>query len=235
MNEPAILRRIRESLATELSESAAAQLLLEALARNGTRVPSDVTEVSEFVHGPLAALLSRRVPPELALRTLRELDELLASAAEPTQEHTVVDPIDDEGPSTDTVAVVSSAVPVLVASRTRALGERLLAALGADRIEVTTRTHALSIRDALEARPLVVVVDASDPPDITPEDLARLLDEAPFSTRATWATELTYGRRFVDACERAGKSCTGARVSDGLGPIADLVASRRQMRAREIA
>jgi hypothetical protein len=233
MNEPAILRRIRESLATEISEGAAASLLLEALAKHGTRVPMDVDEVSDFVHGPLAELLTRRVSPELALRILREIDVILESARIPTQEHTIVEEY-DEGPNTDTLTVVSSAVPVLIASRTAALGQRLVSTLGADRIEPTTRTHEASLREALEARPLLVVVDASDPPAISPEDLARLLDEAPFTVRAVWASELTYGRRFVEACERGGKPCVGARASDGLGPISDLVSSRRQMRAREI-
>jgi len=121
---------------------------------------------------------------------------------------------------------IGAPVPVLVVAASAGTASRLRVALGMDRVAAVTHGDLEGVERALAGAPLVAIVDASDVPPLSAEDLALALAETR-AVRAVLGVDLPYGRRFAEQCERAGHSYVGIRVADGLEPLLDLVASRR--------
>ncbi|MDQ3035159.1 MAG: hypothetical protein M3Y87_22325, partial [Myxococcota bacterium] len=88
-----------------------------------------------------------------------------------------------------------------------------------------------AVERALRAGVVVVIVDATDVPAITDDDLlAALAATSPSTVRVVWGSELPYGRRVVELVSRSERPCTGLRLSEGMEPILDLVLARRAPR-----
>lgn len=230
--EPAILGRIREALESALPPGQSALVLLDALARWGPRVPADVDELAAFAESALTEALGRRVDAARTLRVLRAVEEILATAAAPTQEHARPDgasrPAFADEAATDTLEIVAAPVPVVVIAGGRTLASRLAAALGPERVDVRTARDDASIARALGAGPLIAIVDGTDVPAISPEALfARLEASSPRATRIVWGSELPFGRRVSALAERSERPWSALRLADGMGSMLDLVLARR--------
>lgn len=231
--EPAILGRIREAVEAVVPPADAARVLLDALGRWGPRVPVDVEEVGAFVEGPLTAALGTRIDAARTLRILRSVDEILANAAAPTQQHRAPsDPApEDRAPfldeATATIARTDAGpVPVLVVAGGRALAARLRLAMGPERIASVSRHDRAGVLDAVRGEPLLVIVDGTDVPRLSPDELSAALLTSP-AHRIAWGSDTPYGRRFLELCDRDARACAAVRIADGMDVILDLIASRR--------
>lgn len=126
----------------------------------------------------------------------------------------------------DLALAIGAPVPVLVVAGGIGVASRLRVGLGMDRIAAVTRTDLEGVERALAGGPLVVVVDATDVPRVSAEDLVSALAPGR-AVHAVWGVDMPYGRRFVELCARAHRPCVGVRVADGIEPIFDLISSRR--------
>lgn len=226
MNEPAILGRIREILEASLAPREGARVLLEALARWGPRVPSDLDELTAFAAGPLRESLCARVDTARAMRVLGAIESVLDTASVPTQEHDI--PIVWEDESTHEVRALHEPVPLLVVASRGALADRLDLSLGPDVVDARTEGSPARLERWLGGAPAVVIVDASDPIGMPADALYARLVRLPASTTiVVWGSDLEYGYRLAALAEHGGRSLVTLRTGDGLESVLDVVLARR--------
>lgn len=228
----AIIERLRESLEEVVPRSVAASLLFGALARWGPRIPTDHAEVAAFVRGALRDELADRLKAQPLAPVMRALEEILATAAAPTADHEIPIEIDvpvtwREEKSTKAMRSIAGPVPVLVIAATTAFALRLKLALGDAVIDVETRAHLPEILRALGQAPALTVIDAKDPTPMAIEHLADTIVHATQTTTVVWGSDNAYGKRIIDAADARGVQLAGIATSEGIGPIFDLVTSRR--------
>lgn len=228
MSEPAILRAVREALEQELAREDATYVLASALGAWGPRVPVDVDEVRDFLGGPLASALGARLPASRALRVVRSLDALLDNAELTTAAHTIVDESPERGdsPTQETPVAIGEPVPVLVVAGGRGLTLRLAAQLR-DAALLEQRGDEAEITRVLARLPLVVLVDASDVPELSPERLLALVESrAPGALVVLYGQELPYGRHLLEAAMRRGRELSAITTAEGVEAVRDLIRAR---------
>jgi len=228
----AIIERLRETLDGLLPEAQAASILFAALARWGPRIPTDEIELAQFVRGALRDELSDRLEQKPLAPVLAELEAVLATAGAPTADHEI--PIDVEIEprwrdeiSTKAMRSIEGPVPVLVIAASTAFALRLRLALGEAMIDVEARADLAGVERALRSSPALTVIDARDPSGIPIDRLADVLAHATGTTTIVWGSDTPYGKRIVDASEGRGAAFAGLASTEGIGPIFDLVTSRR--------
>jgi hypothetical protein len=228
----AIVERLREKLEEALPRADAARALFAALARWGSRIPTDEVELTSFLRGPLKDELESRLQSVPLARLLRALEDIVSTAGAPTADHEI--PIEiEESPtwrdevSTKAIRSIAGPVPVLVIAMTGAFAIRLRAVLGEDVIDVESRGDREAVERALDSGPALAVVDALDVTAVPVDALADAIVHATKTKTIVWGSDLPYGRRVMDACDVRGFELSGVARDDGVGAILDLVISRR--------
>ena len=226
-----ILEKLRETLEEALPRTEAAAILFAALARWGPRIPGDDTEIAGFVRGALHDEVSARVPSRSLSPLLRALEDVLATAGAPTADHEI--PIEvDEAPrwrdevSTKAMRSIAGPVPVLVVAATTAFALRLRLALGEAMVDVEARNDLPGVERALKSSALTVI-DGRDPSVIPIERLADALVHATSTHVVVWGSDTAHGRKVAEATDARGMTVSGIASTEGIGPIFDLVTSRR--------
>jgi hypothetical protein len=214
------LQLVRDALERALAPAVATSVLFEALERSGRGTPTTREETIRLVRGSLAQILVER----LGTREGGELIKTLGAKIS-IDEEIRVDFEDFEDGSTAQMMAVARPVTVLVASAAPAFGERLLVVLGEDRVYPMTVTDEAGLRHAtFSAAPLVIVVDATKPPDVKPAALASVLRSLPKQTFAlVWSQESDYGRELK---QRLGKAALYLDRTEGIEPLLDVILSR---------
>ena len=219
--------RVRMELERAISANDAARAMLSALAAWGPRQPATAEEVTAFVDGPVRAALERLYSRDRAgvlVDAVRaELGAREAAADRPTPVHELDNRITGRIP-----LARQRPVPVLVVARTDTLAHRLQVLASTERATVAAHGDRVAIERALVGIPLVVVLDASDPPDVPAEALVAVLARAPQHVQwIVWGTGRTHGKELAMLAELAGRSIIALREQDGLGPMVDVILSRR--------
>jgi hypothetical protein len=126
------------------------------------------------------------------------------------------------------VRVVGDAVPVLVVSGSGSLVDELSGRLGAALVRAITVNDESGLRHyTFSMSPLLVVVDASEPPAIRAAELARALRGQPHSVLPVlWASDLPYGRDVAIHLREEDRVILLA-MTEGVEPLLDLIRSRR--------
>lgn len=173
---------MRETLEREVP-GVAASALFEALGRWGSRVPASFAEVVDLAHGPLRACLAARLGDERAAACVRALDKALRLAEMPTgQLAPVARAFDRE--TTKSLARVEGALVIAVITSGLAVPERIAAVLDPARVIIDAiRTP----EELARMRAHLALVDATDPIDCDPAQVASALTSAPLVL--VWGTE----------------------------------------------
>jgi hypothetical protein len=126
-------------------------------------------------------------------------------------------------------AIQAKAVAVMVVASGLILEKRLAAALGPVRISpFTVGILERFEREAHNRKPPVVILDATDFPPISAEDIAAAMSTLPGTTvKAIWGIDLPYGRSVSDTLKALGVTPTPFDRQEGLEPLLDVVRSRR--------
>jgi len=228
-----MLEKLRETLEDALPRTEAAAILFAALARWGPRIPGDDTEIAGFVRGALHDEVSARVPSRSLSPLLRALEDVLATAGAPTADHEIPIDVEVEEPprwreevSTKAMRSIEGPVPVLVVAATTAFALRLRLALGEAMVDVEARNDLPGVERALKSSALTVI-DGRDPSVIPIDRLADALVHATTTHVVVWGSDTAHGRKVVEATDARGMTVSGIASSEGIGPIFDLVTSRR--------
>ena len=178
-------------------------------------------------------MLATRLDPTLAVVLVERIEERLTPP--PEQLATLELPLEDFMPeeergddSTEPLIRLQAPVTVSVLSEGRGFAQRLLTALGDNRVE--PHAHADPRKWPTPEPPRVVVLDASDfPREGTPASLVEWSEGLPPATvRVLWAQELPYGKSFKRAVGGATHPWVTFSSSEGIAPLLDLIRSRRR-------
>ncbi len=213
---------VRECLEGALAPAVATGVLFDALDRFGA-VPADSEQVLAMVRGPLRELVGDRLGADGDAL----LEDIEAHLVELTGELEVEIDLDDADEAfTKQMASVPHPVVVLVVSAERSFADRLLAAIGDERVYPHTVSDEAAFRHAMfSMSPLIAVLDSVRPPEATPSTLAAALRGLPDQTLpVVWAADAELGQ---DLHGRLGHE----RVlffdrREGIEPLLDLVLSR---------
>ncbi len=223
---------MREVLEGAVAPELATQIMFEALDVVG-RVPSSSEEVMSFCRGPLRSGVASRLGDDIAAIILERLEQVLTTGDRTGTDIPIDIDFDDAEPSVTAVmtTVWRQPVSVLVLASTKDFAERLFAALGATRVTVrTVATEAEIQKGIFSAAPLLVLVDATAPPNLARGVVATSFRALPDNALpVVWGRETEYGEGLAVALEAAGIGTSNSlRFSDGIGPLLDLVLSRSQ-------
>lgn len=228
MDEPDFLRRVREWLgAVSSSPEEIERILTEATVDWAGRDLETAADQLAFVDGPLAGAVSRTLPPQGALKALRTIGTAVALATSPTTDrHT---PVSANDRNTGRIPIPRTrSVPVLVIAQSDATANRLSVLLGDDRAKVEHAHDKLTVVAGLAEHPLVVVIDATDPTAMTAEQLLSFVDRGlPHAFWVCWGAGRDLGIELAPGLRRLKQPALVLDDADGLGPILDVVLSRR--------
>jgi hypothetical protein len=129
-----------------------------------------------------------------------------------------------------TASVPTSGLPIvaLVAGVEQLFADRLVLALGPERVAPQLARDRNELRRAL--RPdasSLVVIDAEHPPRIPADELAADVRAAGIVS-AVWGSDLPYGAKLVAAMEGAPIAVCAMGRAEGIAPLCDLVRSVRK-------
>ena len=223
---------VREVLEGVLTPEVATSVMFAALQRHGGKVPHSTEEVLALVRGPMRDVLGERVADDIRDDMVGRLERVLAGEAE-AADFSIdieVDEMAEGEPSvTATMPIVwKEPVSVVVLASGDTFGERLEASLGAARVHITRVTSVPQLRHATFSKaPLLVFVDASDPIDVEPLELARALHDLPANmVSVVWAADLRFGFELEPALASVGASPVRIELRDGFEPLLDLILAR---------
>lgn len=226
MDEPPFLQRVREWLkAVSSSPEEIERILTEAAVDWAGRDLDTRTDQLGFVDGPLASAVSRTLAPQAALKALRTIGTAVAleTAAEGEGSSVVDDRITGRIPIPRT-----RTVPVLVIGQSDATTNRLSVLLGDDRAQVIHASDKLTVVAGLAEHPLVVVIDATDPTALSVEQLVGFVDRGlPHAFWVLWGAGRDLGVALAPRLRTLKHPTLAIDDTDGLGPILDVVLSRR--------
>lgn len=228
MDEPDFLRRVRGWLGSVTSsDEEIERIVTEASVDWAGRDLDDHADQLAFVDGPLAGSISRTLPPPAALKALRTIGSAVALSSAKSDRSTPVYAVDDRITG-QIPALMGNRVSVLVIAQSDATANRLSVLLGEDRARVEHATDKLTVVAGLAEHPLVIVIDATDPTALSADQLLSFVDRAlPHAFWVVWGE----GRELATALEgRLRRLSTPSLLlseRDGLGPILDVVLSRR--------
>ncbi len=239
-----VARLLREALEGVVAPAFVSPLLFEALEPYGARLPSGPEGLLEMARGPLAAAVAKRIGPDEAEELVQRAERLVAHAqsatrmSEPAPDHAPRAAMTFPKPSSardrDNTALVPTtpdAVRVLVVAEGAGLALRLDTALGASRVSVRSLASLLALREYLSnhGSPSLLLVDASDFPAISPDELVAAVRLGPATMfRAVWGSDLPYGRSVLAAAGDGQPALLGLDRAHGVDPLLDLIRSRRR-------
>lgn len=204
----------------------ASQVMFAALQRHGDDVPQSPAEVRALAQGPLREVLRERGHDEATA----QLDALLDESGGASLEIEI--DLDSGEPSVTIPIRISFREPVvvLVIARSDLLADRIVASLGRPRVTVTVVNDIAEMRRATFSKmPLLAFVDASQPPEVDPVDLAKALRDLPGSTTGViWGSDLQFGQLLDQAIATTGGEPLRVRRADGFEPLLDLILARYQ-------
>lgn len=222
--EPLTTDRVRTELERVLPAGEAARAMLSALAAWGPR-PPEGAEVDAFVVGPLRNALERLFSRDRSTSVLSSLQAALADGAadRPTPVVDLNDRITGRIP-----LARNRPVPVLVVARTTALADRLQVIAKSERAAVSAFGALQALERAVATVPLVIVLDAIDPPDLPAEVVVSTLARGPNHAHwIVWGAGRAHGQELVMLAELAGRSTIALREDEGIGVVVDVILARR--------
>ncbi len=240
-----VARLLREALEGVVAPTLVSPLLFEALEPYGARLPSGPDGLLEMARGPLAAAVARRIGPDEAEELVQRAERLVAHAQSAMRASQPAPPPDRashaamtfpkpssarDRDSTALVPTTPDAVRVLVVAEGAGLALRLDTALGASRVSARSLASLVALRDHLSnhGSPSLLLVDASDFPAITPDELVATVRLGPSTMiRAVWGSDLPYGRSVLAAAGNGLPALLGLDRAHGVDPLLDLIRSRR--------
>ncbi|MDQ3033863.1 MAG: hypothetical protein M3Y87_15710 [Myxococcota bacterium] len=223
------LRLVRESLEAVVSPAIVSTVIFEALDEIGGQLPDGGEAVRAFADGSLRRVLVGRLGDD-AHAIIDDIVAMLSTIA-PSRAVAASPPRRSDADATREVFIGAGPVIVLVVASTPEFGERLLAALGPDRVApLPTPSIERMDEQTLMAAPPVVLVDAASFAPIEPERLAASLAALPATTvRAIWGADLPYGAALLRALVERGAPATPLDRREGIEPLLDLIRSRRSV------
>lgn len=226
-DEPSFLRRVREWLGSVSSNSEEIErIVTEATVDWAGRDLYTRADQLTFVDGPLAGAISRALSPQSALRALRTIGSAVAVESA-TDRATPVYAIDNRITGRIPVAM-DRRVPVLVVAHSDATANRLNVLLGEERARVECAHDKLTFVAGLAEHPQVIVIDATDAPALGPEQIMAFIERGlPHAFWVVWGKERDLGRALEPRLRVHAQPHVILSESDGLGPILDVVLSRR--------
>lgn len=224
--------QMRETLEGALSADIAGQLIFDALAEHQGGRPKSVDELLSFVHGPLARGLASHLGPEDAEPLLAQLVAQIEPDDQEVSYELEIDVTDDDANSVDTAEMKTVAevpVGVVVFSANPHFGESLVAAMGSQRVEATAAREVAAVRRAVfSLSPVLVIVDATQPPNEPMEGVVDVVRGLPAQTTpVVWGAELPFGAELSEHLR--AQTCEHVSVAreEGIEVIIELVASRQ--------
>ena len=218
---------VREALQGVMNEETAIGVMFEAL-RDYGRVPA-ASQVRDFVEGTLCKVLQRRFDDAESEAVLERLAALLEHVDQAPLELEIT--IEDDLSVTRTMPTAfKEPVSALVVAAGDGFAQCLRLSLGMAAPVTLRLVHdAETLRHDVFAKfPLLVVIDAGDPPGIAPGVLVHALKGLPnHIVSVVWAGSTPYGRD-VQAAVDSDVRCIVLDKSDGLEPLLDLFLSRHQ-------
>ncbi len=213
------LRLLRESLEGTLEPTLAQNVLFEAMERRGGHPPPDRASLESLAQNELAVVLTERVGARTAADILADI--MLSLGRMPA------DPPRMRGRD-DTASIPHESTPLgVLVSASGGVGARLHAAIGPDRMTLTSARNAVADAALLRATPAVVLIDGADFAAIEPSELAALLSRVPSTTaRLLYGPDLPYGAAVLRAVAEIGESITTLDRREGLAPLLDVIRSR---------
>lgn len=237
IDEPSFIRRVREWLGQVSSSSEEIErIVTEATVDWAGRDLETSSDQLSFVDGPLANAVSRALSPQDALRALRTIGSAAAleaagrDAAHPgsaSDRSTPVYAVDDR--VTGPVPIASDRqVPVLVIAQSDATANRLSVLLGEERARVEIASDKLTFVAGLAEHPKVVVIDATDPTPLSTEQIISFVGRSlPHAFWIVWGKDRELGGELEARLRTVPQPQVHLSEADGLGPILDVVLSRR--------
>lgn len=227
------VHRVREVLEAVLAPGVATSVMFAALQRHGGNVPHSTDEIVSLVRGPMREVLDERVDADARDELISRLERVLAGEAAAADFSIDID-VDDEmvegEPSvTATMPIVwKEPVSVVVMAAGQTFESRLEASLGAARVRITRVLNVPQLRHATFSKePLLVFVDASDPVDVEPLELAGALNDLPGNVvPVLWGADLQLGVQLDPALASVGANPVRIQLADGFEPLLDLILSR---------
>jgi hypothetical protein len=232
------VRILREALEGVISPGLVTPVLFEALEPYGTLLPAGAEGLLEMVRGSLADVVARRVGHAEAGAVVQRVEQMLRMSMTTALGESAPEPAAAPAPrsgrerdNTALVPLAREAVSVLVIATGAGFATRLGAVLGEHWVAPFVDNSAQSIRARLLAHtsPDVVLVDATDFPPVTPDELAAAMTAGPPTVaRALWGVDLPYGRSLSVAAAAAGLPLIAIERAHGVEPLLDLIRSRRR-------
>jgi hypothetical protein len=221
--EPLTTDRVRTELERVLPAGEAARAMLSALAAWGPRPPQGA-EVDAFVGGPLRTALERLFSRDRSAVVFTSLQAALSGQVD---RPTPVVEIDDR--ITGRIPLARNRpVPVLVVARTSALADRLQVIAKGERAAVSAYGTLAAIERAVTTVPLVIVLDASDPPDLPAEVVVSTLARGPAHAHwIVWGAARAHGQELAMLAELAGRTTIALREDEGIATVVDVILARR--------
>ncbi len=242
--------RVRTALIHVVGERSARALLFESLSRWGPQVPATRPEMLSFVRGALRQTLFKRLGDAKALELMLEVEASLSvvhvgddappspypssippapSAVSAGQESSATWTLQPIPPERPVAVVVLSAREDLALVLEQTLGRQLVRCRAHARIRGVAQLFGETPTD-------LVLVNALDPPDASPIELARLLAHRPSDSAegeqpplgpAIWGSQVSFGRELTSALEATGIPCVPIPSGEGITPFLDLVRARQ--------
>lgn len=233
MFEPSVRQEVhvvREVLEGAVAPALATELMFDALQRAGS-IPASAEEVRAFCKGPLQEGLAAKLGDDVTAIVIERLEQVLDTGDRAGTDIPIDIDLDEATETTVMATVWREPVSVLVLAGTDDFGASLYAALGASRVSVKTVRREDELRKAIfAAAPLLVLVDATMPPDLPRGVIATSFRGLPDSVLpVVWGSETEYGEGLASALQAAGVTAAiDLRFSEGIPPLLDLVLARYQ-------
>ena len=223
---------MREVLEGALAPEVATAAMFAALQRHG-RVPDSSASVLELCRGPLSEVLDSKVGSALRDQVIKRLEQVLVDGDMTGTDVPLDVDVEFEGePSiTMTMPIVwREPVSVVIVASEPTFAARLEASLGAARVHaVWVRDEATLRRAMFSESPLLLLVDATAPPELDEASLAVTLRSLPDSVlTVVWGNDAVYGERLLPALDSTGVEAVDLSRMEGIGPLLDLILSRYQ-------
>ena len=216
------VHQVREVLEGAFSPEVATLMLFRALSANGA-IPADRDETLALCRGSLLDVIGARTTPEVARTMLDRFERVLLKGDRSGTDVPLDVDLDPDATSLgmDMPAVWREAIVGIVVGAGPRFAEQLVAALGDERLRVSSTHDRASLDRALEAcAPRLVVVDATEPPDIPADQLAATLERLPTDAPVViWGAERDYADELFDA----DLDLVGVDQAEGIGPLLELV------------
>jgi hypothetical protein len=226
-DEPSFLRRVREWLGSvSSSPEEIERIVTEATVDWGGRDLETRPDQLTFVDGPLAGAVSRALSPQSALRALRTIGSAVATESKGDRATPVY--LADDRVTGRIPLSVDRRVPVLVVAQSDSTANRLSVLLGEERARVEGAHDRLTFVAGLAEHPQVVVIDATDPLPLGPEQIVSFIERGlPHAFWIVWGKDRDLGRALDVRLRAHTQPHVMLSETDGLGPIIDVVLSRR--------